>query len=152
MKSDYGSLGYGEVVGMKIPKDSINSFANEYFSLFKDGDRPDRVDRGPEYRSLIGIPGGVNNKDILKEIDQQAKSKGIKLVEGKGDDPDTLNTKIVYVMDSNQFPFKQAEIYHQYHDGFMLNEQYPEKYNVLVKNSLKNGLISSTGCPDIIIK
>ena len=101
---------------------------------------------------MIGIPGGVNNKDILKEIDQQAKSKGIKLVEGKGDDPDTLNTKIVYVMDSNQFPFKQAEIYHQYHDGFMLNEQYPEKYNVLVKNSLKNGLISSTGCPDIIIK
>jgi hypothetical protein len=42
-KSDYGSLGYGEVVGMNIPEKHITDFAQEYFSLFRDGDRPDKV-------------------------------------------------------------------------------------------------------------
>ena len=58
---DYGSLGYGEVVGMDLPKteESMRAFAKEYFSLFKNGDRPDLGDRGLEYRSLIGLPSGV---------------------------------------------------------------------------------------------
>lgn len=40
---DYGKKGYGEVVGMSIPENSINDFAQEYFSLFSNGDRPDKV-------------------------------------------------------------------------------------------------------------
>lgn len=32
--ADYGKLGHGEVVGMKIPEDSIADFAKEYFNLF----------------------------------------------------------------------------------------------------------------------
>lgn len=152
MKSDYGSLGHGEVVGMKLPSESIKDFAKEYFSLFYKGDRPDRGDRGSEYRSLVGIPGGMKNKDIVPELTNEAARVGIKLVEGKGDDRDTLDKKIVYVMDSNVFPFKQAEIYHQYHDGFMPGEQYPEKYNSLVKAAFRNGIVSRTGCPDTDIK
>lgn len=148
-KSDYGSLGYGEVVGMKIPKESIGEFSKTYFSLFKNGDRPDRGDRGPEYRSLVGVPGGMENKEVLQELEVNAKAVGIKLVEGKGDDPDTLDKKVVYIMDSNKFPFKQAEIYHQYHDGFMPGEQYPQKYNSLVVNALKSGIIKTVGCPDV---
>lgn len=151
MKSDYGSLGHGEVVGMNIPKESIKDFAEEYFSLFKNGDRPDRGDRGSEYRSLIGIPGGIKNTEFVQTLETKAKNVGIKLVEGKGNDPDTLDKKIVYIMDSTQFPFYQAEIYHQYHDGFMPGEQYAQKYNSLVSTGLKNGLIKTVGCPDIKI-
>lgn len=58
---------------------------------------------------------------------------------------------MVWVMDSDKFPFRQAEIYHQFHgsyfycfslsviimsirlDGFMPGEQYPESYNSLVQ-------------------
>ena len=55
--ADYGSLGHGEVVAVDVPENKVKDFAKEYFSLFRNGDRPDRNDRGPEYRSLIGLPG-----------------------------------------------------------------------------------------------
>ena len=55
--ADYGSLGHGEVVAVDVPAEKVQDFAKEYFSLFRNGDRPDRNDRGPEYRSLIGLPG-----------------------------------------------------------------------------------------------
>ena len=32
--ADYGKLGHGEVVGMKIPENKIGDFAKEYFDLF----------------------------------------------------------------------------------------------------------------------
>ena len=32
--ADYGKLGHGEVVGMRIPQSSIGDFAKEYFDLF----------------------------------------------------------------------------------------------------------------------
>jgi len=145
---DYGKKGYGEVVGMSIPGDSIQAFAKEYFSLFTAGDRPDKGDRGPEYRSLIGLPGGTSSP-YFNEINEMAKSQGLQLKSGRGNDPDTLGKKIVWIMDSNVFPFKQAEIYHQYHDGFMPGEQYPESYNSIVKKSIASGKISRTGCPDL---
>ena len=48
-----------------------------------------------------------------------------------------------------QFPFYQGEIYHQFHDGFMPGEQYPETYNQLMKQAYKDGRITTTGCPDV---
>lgn len=73
-------------------------------------------DRGGEYRSLIGLPGGMNSADF-PDVEAAAKRDGLtlKLVEGKGDDKDTLGKKIVWVMDTEKFPFIQAEVYHQYH-------------------------------------
>lgn len=41
-----------------------------------------------------------------------------------------------------------AELYHQYHDGFMLGEQYPESYNALAKKAYAQGRLQKTGCPD----
>ncbi len=41
--ADYGGLGHGEVVGVDIPKSQVKGFADQYFSLFKDSDRPDKV-------------------------------------------------------------------------------------------------------------
>ena len=59
-------------------------------------------DRGSEYRSTIGIPGGVSS-DIFPSIEKAlAKSgKQLKLLEGKGNDPDTLNEKVVWVLVNN---------------------------------------------------
>lgn len=73
-------------------------------------------DRGGEYRSLIGLPGGINGESF-PEVEAAAKREGLslKLVEGKGDDSDTLGKKIVWVMDTAKYPFIQAEVYHQYH-------------------------------------
>ena len=56
--ADYGSLGHGEVVGLDVPEDKIKDISKTYFSLFgSDAERPDKGDRGPEYRSLLGLPG-----------------------------------------------------------------------------------------------
>jgi len=149
--ADYGGLGHGEVVGTDIPKSQVKGFADQYFSLFKDNDRPDKGDRGGEYRSLIGLPGGVNS-DVFPIVQAAAQREGLnlKLLEGKGDDPDTLGKKSVWVMDTVKFPFHQAEVYHQYHDGFMMGEQYPESYNQLGKKAYTAGRLENTGCPDTI--
>jgi hypothetical protein len=42
-KSVYGELGHSEVVNLKLPRSAVIPFAKEYFHLFKNGDRPDRV-------------------------------------------------------------------------------------------------------------
>ena len=51
------------------------------------------------------------------------------------------------------FPFylllvPAAELYHQYHDGFMMGEQYPESYNDLAKKAFAQGRLQRSGCPD----
>ena len=76
-------------------------------------DRVDPQDKGGEYRSLIGLPLG-NKNPLYEGIARAAEDAGFKLEVGKGNDPDTLGKKLVYVYDSNRFPFYQAEVYHQF--------------------------------------
>jgi len=90
-----GRLGYGEVVQVTLPSadpSTYRQFSEEYFSLFgPDKERPDKGDVGPEYRSLVGIPGGLSGGGPLAEqLKQAAAAKGIALMEGRGDDADTL--------------------------------------------------------------
>ena len=147
--ADYGKLGHGEVVGMKIPESSIGDFAKEYFDLFTPkGERVDPMDRGGEYRSLIGLPGGVKNPRYA-EVEAAATAKGMALEAGKGNDPDTLGKKLVYVYDTAKFPFYQAEVYHQFHNDFQ-SPAYGKKYNDLVKEAVEDGRVKITGCPDRI--
>jgi hypothetical protein len=42
----------------------------------------------------------------------------MRLIEGKGDEPDTLFKRAVYIMDSDEFPFLPGESYHQFHNDF----------------------------------
>lgn len=146
--ADYGSLGHGEVVGMTIPKDKIIDFSEVYFSLFnpRTKDRVDPMDRGSEYRSLIGFPGGVNHPSYAG-IQEAATKSGFKLVAGKGNDPDTIGKQIVYVYDTASFPFYQAEIYHQYHNDFQ-EKPYGLDYNKLADAAFEDGRLKVTGCPD----
>jgi peptide methionine sulfoxide reductase MsrA len=146
--ADYGKLGHGEVVGMRIPESQIGNFATEYFSYFnpKTGERVDPGDKGGEYRSLIGLPGGVNNP-MFKEVELAAKKTGMTLKMGKGNDPDTFGKKLVYVYDINEFPVYQAELYHQFHDDFQ-SPPYGKKYNSLANMAFEDGRLKVTGCPD----
>ena len=67
------------------------------------------MDKGGEYRSLLGLPGGTKHPKY-QLVEEAANARGMKLVQGKGNDPDTLGKRIVYVMDSTKFPFYQAEV------------------------------------------
>ena len=75
-------------------------------------DRVDPQDRGGEYRSLIGLPGGTKHANYA-EVEKSAQKNGLNLAVGKGDDPDTLGKALAYVYDTKRFPFYQAEVYHQ---------------------------------------
>lgn len=145
--ADYGKFGHGEVVGMRIPQSSIGDFAKEYFDLFTaKGERVDPGDRGGEYRSLLGLPGGSNHPSY-PAIEAAAQNKGMKLVMGKGNDPDTFGTRQVFVYDSLKFPFYQAEVYHQFHNDFQ-SPPYGKKYNNLQNVAFEDGRLKITGCPD----
>jgi len=145
--ADYGKYGHGEVVGMTIPENQIGNFAKEYFDLFTaKGERVDPMDRGGEYRSLLGLPGGTNHI-MYKEVEKAAEAKGMRLEAGKGADPDTLGRKLVYVYDTKKFPFYQAELYHQFHNDFQ-SPAYGKKYNNLANQAFEDGRIKITGCPD----
>jgi peptide methionine sulfoxide reductase MsrA len=104
--ADYGRLGHGEAVGMTIPEDKIADFAEVYFSLYdpRTKDRVDPGDRGGEYRSVMGLPGGTQHP-VYPKVATIAAQAGFKLKEGKGNDPDTLGKQIVYVYDTAKFPF-----------------------------------------------
>eukprot|EP00587_Corethron_hystrix_P008803 CAMPEP_0113300628 /NCGR_PEP_ID=MMETSP0010_2-20120614/2176_1 /TAXON_ID=216773 ORGANISM="Corethron hystrix, Strain 308" /NCGR_SAMPLE_ID=MMETSP0010_2 /ASSEMBLY_ACC=CAM_ASM_000155 /LENGTH=303 /DNA_ID=CAMNT_0000154079 /DNA_START=84 /DNA_END=995 /DNA_ORIENTATION=- /assembly_acc=CAM_ASM_000155 len=138
--ADYGKLGHAEVVGLKIPPSKFKDFAVEYFTLFDaKGDRPDQAgDRGSEYRSLVGVPGGAKG-DYAKILVDASIATGDKLdfAFGRGDDKDVRKTS--FVMDNAEFPFYVAEQYHQFHDGFNFNENYPSSYNNLAGAFAKAG-------------
>ena len=142
-KNDYGKLGHAEVVGMKIPASKYEDFAREYFKLLgPDGSRPDQFgDRGPEYRNLIGVPGGKESP-FVQSLLSATKKEGDKVdfAKGKGNDADLK--ALVWIMDTNDHPFWRGENYHQFHDGFARGENYPDAYN-----SLRDGLQGDTACP-----
>ena len=86
-QDEYGKMGHSEVVGVSIPKSSFKDFCRVYFSLFdKKGDRPDQLgDRGGEYRSVVGVPGGWENRDmvgVLKEVSEEYRGV-VSVIQGK---------------------------------------------------------------------
>lgn len=149
--ADYSKLGHAEVVGMKIPADKIEDFSKLYFNLFDPdtGERVDPMDRGPEYRSVIGLPGGTKHPTYAS-VRAAGNAMGFQLEIGVGNDPDTFGKdKLVYVYDSSQFPFHQAEVYMQYRDDFQ-SDPYGKQYNSLVELALEDGRIIGQGCPDTV--
>lgn len=138
--ADYGKLGHAEVVSMKIPSSKFEDFAVEYFNLFdKDGFRPDQFgDRGTEYRNLVGIPGGKSSP-LAQKLVEASVAAGDKLdfAVGKGDDKDL--PKVSFIMDTAEFPSYVAEQYHQFHDGFKLDENYSNAYNSLAGKFAQKG-------------
>mmetsp|Transcript_52859 Transcript_52859/g.123695 ORF Transcript_52859/g.123695 Transcript_52859/m.123695 type:complete len:307 (+) Transcript_52859:57-977(+) len=144
---DYSTLGHTEVVNVTVPEDRVGEFAK---TILDDADRytfgrADPQDRGGEYRSAIGLPGGVDSP-LYQQI-EAANAGRLQLIPGKGDDPDTVGTKKIWVYDSNKFPFYQGEVYHQFHDDML--ERYSEGYHQLKDAMLKNGKLQKVGCPEV---
>ena len=115
---DYDHLGHAEVVEIALETATLETqfrqladdFFHEFTGPFGQRARPDQqMDRGPEYRSLVGWPGGVNSP--LWPIFQAANVHGMTLREGSGDDADLLN--VVWVMDSEAYPFYAGEEFHR---------------------------------------
>jgi hypothetical protein len=94
----------------------------------------------------LGLPGGTRHPEY-PAVEAAATKAGFTLEAGQGDDPDTLGRRLVYVMDTAQFPFYQAEVYHQYHDDFQ-SPPYGKAYNKLADLAFDEGRIKMTGCPD----
>lgn len=136
-----------EVVGIQIPEEKVYDFAAMFFSLFNGHDRSHANDKGPHYRAVIGLPGGMESS-LMSEIQrgQTSQGKTFDLTEGKGDDADTLGTKTIWVYDSSTFPFHQGELYHQFHDDYLPGGNYEHAYNALVVVHACLGTLKSTGC------
>lgn len=144
--ADYGVLGHAEVVSLAL--DVTNAtVAARVAQIFFDatcvgGVRRDTQDWGSEYRSLIGLPGGLASP-AARPFQAAAARRGISLKEGRGADPDLRG--VVYVMDTAKFPFYQAETFHQFHDD--MAEEYGGAYNALRERYEASGAIRPTGCP-----
>jgi hypothetical protein len=110
----------------------------------------DPQDRGSGYRNVVGIPGGMDS-DLFK-VFASKNTNNMKLVRGEGNafingratEDDAVNT--VYVVDAQQLPFHQAEMYHQFHNG--MGKSFPVTYLKGMKEAkLKDGTIGSVpGC------
>mmetsp|Transcript_23679 Transcript_23679/g.67427 ORF Transcript_23679/g.67427 Transcript_23679/m.67427 type:complete len:252 (+) Transcript_23679:85-840(+) len=147
--SDYGILGHAEVVEVVVPLDYLEQAFNVYFGSFMQFDegqwsRPDFYDQGSEYRSVLGVPGGMENKRVLEAV-KAADTKNITLRPGLGSDPDTFGGNSLYIMDSNKFPFIQAELCLQFHDDSQAT--YPAAYHKLRDSFVKRGRLANTSCP-----
>jgi peptide methionine sulfoxide reductase MsrA len=144
---DYGKLGHAEVVSIKIPPSKYQDFALEYCKLFKDGLRPDQNgDRGLEYRNLVALKGGSKNPLALQLVEaSKALGDQLDFSVGKGSDADS--PKLVWIMDTDKFPFYVGEQYHQFHDGFAFGENYPNSYNSLSQKYAGKGEDFGT-CPN----
>ena len=98
--------------------------------------------------SIVGVPGGLEGK--YGEIIQSSNSKihNFTLVSGSGSDEDTINTNIVYVMDSDKFSFTQAEVCLQFHDDSpAFAPPYSSRYRGLKDVFVEEGKIVETKCP-----
>jgi len=137
-----------EVVGMDIPRRAVREFATVYFNLFNGMDRSHSNDKGPHYRAVIGLPDGLQSS-LMDDINlghDQSNAVPFEFKEGKGDDADTLGTNTIWVYDSKQFPFQQAEIFHQFHDDYLPSGQYDRFYNLLRTSMACSGKIVPTSC------
>ena len=75
---------------------------------------------GDSYRPIIFTSGDQQNFDAKKSVETISKILRV-----------PKNNINVEIKDANKFWI--AEQYHQFHDGFNIGENYPNKYNNLAK-------------------
>eukprot|EP00931_Biecheleriopsis_adriatica_P124222 TRINITY_DN99331_c0_g1_i1.p1 TRINITY_DN99331_c0_g1~~TRINITY_DN99331_c0_g1_i1.p1 ORF type:complete len:309 (-),score=51.85 TRINITY_DN99331_c0_g1_i1:121-1047(-) len=147
--SDYGRMGHTEVVSITVPEDKVGEIskallddaANSFFG------RHDPQDFGSEYRSAIGLPGGMSGSPF-KQIEKVSDGR-LQFVMGQGNDADTVGSKKIWVYDTAKYPFFQGEIYHQFHDDML--EFYPDSYHKIRTMRYQAGTLKKVSCPDVRI-
>lgn len=160
---EYEHLGHAEVVEVQLSqndelaREEVRHFAELYFSQFNklEGQgmqRLDPQDEGPGYRNVIGLPAGIHG-DMFRII-SACNVNGMELLEGTGGRFDEFHNpveadliNVVYIMDSEAFPFHRAEQFHQFHHG--LGKMFPPTYTQrLRREQMQLGRILPTGCPE----
>jgi len=147
---DYGQMGHTEVVGMSVPESKVGEIGKvllDYAASSRAG-RHDPGDRGGEYRSAIGLPGGMSGA-AFQQVKEVSGGK-LEFLLGQGNDGDTIGSKKVWVYDTAKFPFYQGEVYHQFHDD--MRDKYPEDYHKLREAKFGAGTLKKVKCPDMRIK
>jgi len=134
--ADFGDMGHAEVVSMVVPLSAFGSVVDTFWANCGGGNRQDPQDVGSQYRSVIGLPGGMDSP-LFPQV--KARAGPAKLTSGSGGEADTLNTGNVYVYDSLKFPAFTAEKYQQFHDD--MSVAYGSDYNAM------KSLAKKTRCP-----
>ena len=93
---------------------------------------------------MIGFHGGMDNPALLQLL-RKANKHNMTLRRGQGADSDTLGTNSVWVMDTEDFPFHQAELCLQFHNN--QTGTYPDAYHSLRSVLENNHRLKPTGCP-----
>ncbi len=147
--SIYSDEGHAEVIKINVPKLKIGQVLQTYFESFirvdvKTWEREDYFDLGSGYRALIGMKGGMKNIYIM-DIIQQVDPHNTTFKLGIGSDPDTLGTNTVYIYDSDNFEFHQAELCLQFHNN--QTGTYPKQYHEIKNELVSRGKLVKTFCP-----
>ena len=162
---EYAAQGHAEAVRVLVPIGSRNNdtalralwrayFAS--FRLFPPGTpanassavwaREDYFDVGPGYRALLGFSGGVRNTVMMHSLAQENVHNMTFLpAPASGVENDTLGRNAVWVHDTDQFSFHQAELCLQFHDN--QGGQYPPAYHALAQALERRGALAPTTCP-----
>jgi len=147
---DYATMGHAEVVHVSIPEQKVGEFSKSFFDGIGStllGRNDGVLSWGGEYRSVLGLPGGVESPLFAQVKEARSASlERLKLVAGRGSDPDTLLGSKVYIYDSDKYSFFQAEIYHQFHDDML--QQYDDSYHSLKTQLKQTGKLKDVSCPD----
>eukprot|EP00913_Durusdinium_trenchii_P004494 g4173.t1 len=107
-------------------------------------DRPQPEQKGLQFRSCIGIPGGREGT-LFSTIQRENANFSMDLRVGGGKDPDAFN--VIWIYDTTSFPFLRAEQYLQFvRDS---DDDDDKKYHGCLRNlQLHQGVIEPTGCPE----
>mmetsp|Transcript_32284 Transcript_32284/g.74591 ORF Transcript_32284/g.74591 Transcript_32284/m.74591 type:complete len:336 (-) Transcript_32284:98-1105(-) len=155
-RRDYAILGHAEAVqvagvpGEKV-SDIVKVFLDSVASNVNETGGPGAEDgeegsgKGPEFRNLLGLPGGAQSP-FFKDI-SEANAGRLKLALGKGSDPSTAGTDVLWIYDSEKYPFFQAELYQQFRDADP-SAKYPEKYHALKDALVRKGRLQAVSCPE----
>lgn len=110
--------------------------------------RKDIYDVGAAYRALVGLPGGIHSPWVAQLQLANEHTHNMSLIQGLGNDPDTLLNNTVYIMDSEHFPFTQAEVCLQFHDDNpAYSPVYSKTYHQLQNTLLESGRLINSSCP-----
>ena len=157
---DYSRIGMAEATRVVLDRSNAE---NQMKALARDFSTPSLAHLANERARILGTgarPTGqwsacrAAHLRLSTPIFAAENTFNMQLNPGRGGDADALN--VVYVYDSDLFPFFDGEVYHQAHCNFFMSSgmPYPKTYTAGVWSQHKAGggyygnLWTPTGCPE----
>ena len=151
--------GTRKLIAVSVPGKHVRAAFAAFFKTFIQAAegvwvREDTFDSGPGYRAVLGFPGGLHNKTMMRLL-READPHNTTFAEGRGGDSDTLGLNKVWVYDTSAtlhdqsgvlaFPPVQTELCLQFHDN--QTGRYPTSYHNLRRVLLRRHRLKPTNCP-----